>query len=525
MDTITSIGNSQPTKKSSISLRELIDIDETGGVIANAVTADGAINHNQILTAYAEKIDSNGTFGKVKIFRFKNLVSLMSGGTGISVSTNTSNVTTITNTGVTSIIAGTGITVSSATGDVTIDSTGGGDMYTSTYDTDLDGVVDQAECVKIVVRNSTGVTLTKGQVVYLSGATGNRPNAVLADASTEATSSKTIGLVSADILNNTDGYVTISGTMHDLDLSAFAAGDRLWLKNAPGAMVATTPPAEPNHSVFIGTVARAHPTQGRIVLAIQNGYELDELHGVLVPTPSNNDVLVYENATSLWKNKSIATILGYTPGTGNGTVTSVAALTLGTTGTDLNSTVATGTTTPVITLNVPTASASNRGALSSTDWSTFNSKQSALTLTTTGTTGAATLVGATLNIPQYAGPGFTMAGNLNGGTIAVGTTYCGIGVGTTNTSETTRRAVVATGTVTYFYLRTVGVMTGSLAITLMKNGVATAMTFTIAAASAAALYSTTSNTFTVADGDELSIRLVQSTATSIGIASYGFIIK
>jgi hypothetical protein len=60
-----------------------------------------------------------------------------------------------------------------------------------------------------------------------------------------------------------------------------------------------------------------------------------------------------------------------------GTVTSVAALTLGTTGTDLSSTVANGTTTPVITLNVPTASATNRGALSAADWSTFNSKQPA----------------------------------------------------------------------------------------------------------------------------------------------------
>jgi hypothetical protein len=60
-----------------------------------------------------------------------------------------------------------------------------------------------------------------------------------------------------------------------------------------------------------------------------------------------------------------------------GTVTSVAAITLGTTGTDLSSTVANGTTTPVITLQVPTASASNRGALSSADWSTFNSKQPA----------------------------------------------------------------------------------------------------------------------------------------------------
>lgn len=69
--------------------------------------------------------------------------------------------------------------------------------------------------------------------------------------------------------------------------------------------------------------------------------------------------------------------------TGNtGTVTSVAALTLGTTGTDLSSTVANGTTTPVITLQVPTASATNRGALSSTDWSTFNGKAPSVTYTT-----------------------------------------------------------------------------------------------------------------------------------------------
>jgi hypothetical protein len=66
-------------------------------------------------------------------------------------------------------------------------------------------------------------------------------------------------------------------------------------------------------------------------------------------------------------------------GGGSGTVTNVSALTLGTTGTDLSSTVANGTTTPVITLNVPNASASNRGALTSTDWSTFNGKQNAIT--------------------------------------------------------------------------------------------------------------------------------------------------
>jgi hypothetical protein len=70
-------------------------------------------------------------------------------------------------------------------------------------------------------------------------------------------------------------------------------------------------------------------------------------------------------------------------GKGSGTVTSVAALTLGTTGTDLSSTVANGTTTPVITLQVPTASATNRGALSAADWTTFNGKAASFTYTST----------------------------------------------------------------------------------------------------------------------------------------------
>jgi Chaperone of endosialidase len=47
------------------------------------------------------------------------------------------------------------------------------------------------------------------------------------------------------------------------------------------------------------------------------------------------------------------------------------------------------------------ASATYNGYLSSTDWTTFNNKQNAITLTTTGTSGAATFSSGTLNIPQY----------------------------------------------------------------------------------------------------------------------------
>jgi hypothetical protein len=96
-------------------------------------------------------------------------------------------------------------------------------------------------------------------------------------------------------------------------------------------------------------------------------------------------------------------------GSGNvsvGTVTSVAALTIGTAGTNITSTVANGTTTPIITLNVPTASATNRGALSSSNWTTFNNKVTSI--------GSITLaIGGTTTVPTV---------NLNSGIVTTGTT-------------------------------------------------------------------------------------------------------
>jgi hypothetical protein len=53
------------------------------------------------------------------------------------------------------------------------------------------------------------------------------------------------------------------------------------------------------------------------------------------------------------------------------------------------------------TFNIPTASAANTGKLSNSDWSNFDGKQEPITLTTTGTSGAATFDGTTLNVPDY----------------------------------------------------------------------------------------------------------------------------
>jgi hypothetical protein len=106
--------------------------------------------------------------------------------------------------------------------------------------------------------------------------------------------------------------------------------------------------------------------------------------------------LIFNNSTQTFTFPAATGTLALTSDLTGGTVTSVAALTIGTSGTDLSSTVATSTTTPVITLNVPTASATNRGALSSADWTTFNNKQSALTNPVTGT-------GTTNYLPKFTG--------------------------------------------------------------------------------------------------------------------------
>jgi hypothetical protein len=86
---------------------------------------------------------------------------------------------------------------------------------------------------------------------------------------------------------------------------------------------------------------------------------------------------------------------------GGGTVSSVAVAT-GTTGTDVSVSGSPITSSGTITVNIPIASAGSTGKLSAADWIAFNGKQAAISLTTTGSSGAATLIGSTLNIPQYA---------------------------------------------------------------------------------------------------------------------------
>jgi hypothetical protein len=155
------------------------------------------------------------------------------------------------------------------------------------------------------VKNMTGATLTKGTVVFISGANGNKPLVTKALAVSDALSSRTFGLLQSNILNNGVGYCVVIGDLSGLDTSAFTEGAQLYLSGTVAGTYTDTKTLAPTHLVYVGKVTRSHPTQGQIEVQIQNGYELSEIHDCAISSVANNQTLVYESATTLWKNKAL----------------------------------------------------------------------------------------------------------------------------------------------------------------------------------------------------------------------------
>ena len=83
-----------------------------------------------------------------------------------------------------------------------------GSVVISTTGTSKDlsvGVAGSTATLISQVRNETGATLTKGTVVYISGAASNKALVTKALATSDATSAQTYGVVQADISNNNNG--------------------------------------------------------------------------------------------------------------------------------------------------------------------------------------------------------------------------------------------------------------------------------------------------------------------------------
>jgi hypothetical protein len=305
----------------------------------------------------------------------------------------------------------------------------------------MPSIISQAQNLVTEVYNETGATLTKGTIVYINGGHGNLPTVTKALATGDSTSAQTYGIVQADITNNNNGYVVAAGRLLDIDTQAYAAGTQLYLSSTTAGTYTSTKQYAPAHLVYVGIIVRSHPTQGVIEVKIQNGYELDELHNVSAQTPSNNNGLFYNTSTSLWENKSIATALGYTPIS----LSSLSAVT------PLSYNSGTGA------FSISAAGSGSNGFLSSTDWNTFNNKQSAL-----NGTGFVKISGTTIS---YDNSTYYLASNPNGYTTNVGT-VTSVGLSSATSGVTIGSTPITTsGTITLAIATASGSQQGLLSST------------------------------------------------------------
>ena len=164
-------------------------------------------------------------------------------------------------------------------------------------------------CDGLEVLCKAGLAINAGQVVYVTGASGNNIIIGLAQANAEVTSSKTIGISESTLANNATGYAITEGLMTvSISAPSAAEGDPIWLSpSTAGGMVfgIANKPLAPNHIVYLGVVTRK--TGNKVVeiyVKIQNGAELDELSDVLITSPVEGQALM--RGATLWENRSLA---------------------------------------------------------------------------------------------------------------------------------------------------------------------------------------------------------------------------
>ena len=174
-----------------------------------------------------------------------------------------------------------------------------------TLDMPLDGVTIQLgqETVARVV-NKTGSTINNGQVVRASGAQGGRMTVTVASNVSDSLSATVLGVATETIANNAEGFITLTGLVRDIDTSALTEGAPIYLTTNGG--MTTTQPITPAHLVLIGYCVRSHASVGSIFVKPQNGYEIGELHDVLITNPLNGQILTYNQASDIWVNQTLS---------------------------------------------------------------------------------------------------------------------------------------------------------------------------------------------------------------------------
>jgi hypothetical protein len=229
------------------------------------------------------------------------------------------------------------------------------------------------------VKNQSGATIPKGTAVRFDGVVGasGRINIVpfLADGSNP--SIYFLGVTYESIANGADGKALFNGKIRGVNTTAFAVGDILYASPTVAGGFTTTKPVAPNNIISVAAVLSSG-ANGILLVRPQIGSNINNDEGVKITTPTTGDLLQLQ-ASGLWENKSVDS-LSLVPQsrtlTINGTAFDLSvdrswtipvhdAVTIGT---------ANGLSLSYQVLSLGLASGSANGALSSTDWTTFNNK-------------------------------------------------------------------------------------------------------------------------------------------------------
>ena len=182
-----------------------------------------------------------------------------------------------------------------------------------------------------ILKVKAAATITKGDVVYASGAVGNSGNIevtpFIADATIEA--KRVIGIAAQNIATGDFGYIVSEGEIRGIDASGglttgsqtWSDGDILYASPDYAGELTNVEPTAPNQDIAIAFVVSNNGSSGIIqVRASQLGYNLNELHDVNISSVANNQILIYDAVNSRWNNSDDLSLPGDLTVAGNFTV-------------------------------------------------------------------------------------------------------------------------------------------------------------------------------------------------------------
>jgi hypothetical protein len=153
------------------------------------------------------------------------------------------------------------------------------------------------------VKNQTGSQINKGTVVMAVGTLGASSRILVAPmvANGSVPAKYILGIAAENIPNGGDGSVMRAGKIRQLNTSMFADGDILYANPAVAGGLTATLPQAPNLKLAVAFVVHA-ATNGVLAVRVEVGSDLYEDHRVQVSSPTDGQLLRYDNTDQRWEN-------------------------------------------------------------------------------------------------------------------------------------------------------------------------------------------------------------------------------